>query len=131
MSEMTAVDREIAEKVLTEVEIGLASLLDHGAPHVIDLRRLPKMSEDAYKLVKETLGRGEASLLVDTTPRVEIIETAFAGVWWATYYRPSGDIATEMIEITFTPRLLTAGKAEAFVALDRLRKYNADKTQAA
>ena len=131
MSEMTAIDREIAEKILSEVEAGLASLLDRGTPHVIDLRRLPRMTEAAYNFVKEALGRGEASILVDTNARVEITETSFPGVWWATYHRPAGEIATEIIEITLVPRLLAVGKTEAAVGLNRLRKRNTNSTKAA
>jgi hydrogenase-1 operon protein HyaF len=124
---MSAVDHKIAEKVLLEVEAGLASLLDEGTAHVIDLRHLPRMSEAAYNFLQEALGRGEVSVLVDTTARVEIIETSIPGVWWATYRRPSGDIATEIIEIAFAPRMLTAGKAEAAAGLKRLQQRNVDQ----
>jgi hydrogenase-1 operon protein HyaF len=130
MSEMTGVEREIAEKLLSEVEAGLASLLETGTPHLIDLRQLPRMSEAVYQYVLEALGRGETSILIDASARVEISETSCPGVWWATYHRPSGEIATEIIEINFVPRLLAAGKAETAAGLNRLRKRRAENTQA-
>jgi hydrogenase-1 operon protein HyaF len=131
MSDLTPIEREIIEKVFDDVKEGLAALLETGAPQVIDLRRLPRMSEAVYNLVKETLGRGEASILIDTGARVEITETSFPGVWWATYFRSSGEIATEMIEISLVPRLLTVAKGEALAGLNRLKRREQDSSQAA
>ncbi|GLI93444.1 hydrogenase expression/formation C-terminal domain-containing protein [Methylocystis echinoides] len=131
MSAMTPAEQEIAEKVLSEVETGLASLLETGASSVIDLRMLPRMSEAVYQHVQEALGKGETSILIDASARVEIVESACPGVWWATYHRPSGEIATEIIEIGFVPRLLAAGKAETAVGLKRLKNRGIGKAQAA
>lgn len=131
MSDVTPIEREIVEKVLADVKDGLAAVLETGTPQVIDLRRLPRMSEAVYNLVKETLGRGEASILIEASARVEITETAFPGVWWATYFRSSGEIATEMIEISLVPRLLTVAKGEALAGLNRLKGREAGSSQAA
>lgn len=120
MSQISAAEREIAERVVSDVRDALVALVDHGKRHVIDLRAVPRMGEEAYRLLKEIFGIGEISAVVNTTDRAEILETGCPGVWWLTYYRASGDISTEMIEIALIPQILVATKAQASSSLEKL-----------
>jgi hydrogenase-1 operon protein HyaF len=120
MSEISAAEREIAERVIGDVREALGALVDHGKRHVIDLRAVPRMGEEAYRLLKDILGTGEISAVVNTTARAEIWETGCPGVWWLTYYRASGDISTEMIEVALIPQILVATKAQASLSREKL-----------
>jgi hydrogenase-1 operon protein HyaF len=129
MTEVSAAGREIAQRVIGEVREALIALAGDGTSHVIDLRRLPHMSPEAYSFLKEALGTGEVSARVDAVPRVEIAETGFPGVWWITYRRASEDIATEMIEVSFVPKILITAKAQVMAGVKRLTARSLVQTE--
>ena len=84
----------------------LKTLLDTGQNGTLDLRALPALGEDGYQFLKEKLGLGEVSALIQTFGRSEIQETAFPGIWWVAHYNQDDDILTELIEVNFLPELL-------------------------
>ncbi|MCA1975131.1 MAG: hydrogenase expression/formation protein [Caenispirillum sp.] len=75
-----------------------------GAP-VLDLGGLDAAALD---LLNRTLGEGEVSVLVRAPRRLEIQETAFAGVWRVRERNAAGGIAAERIEAGAMPAAVAA-----------------------
>ncbi|MBL8572233.1 MAG: hydrogenase expression/formation protein [Hyphomicrobiaceae bacterium] len=59
-------------------------------------------------LIDETLGEGEVSILVADTPRIEIQESVFAGVWRMTRRDDAGRSLADRVEIGAIPAVVKA-----------------------
>jgi hydrogenase-1 operon protein HyaF len=92
--------------------VRLEALLAEGRTDAIDLRALPVMTESDLERLRSHLGAGEVTARVEAMGVTEVAETAFPGVWWATYYGGDGDIVAERIEIARIPEILVAQDAD-------------------
>ena len=106
--------------LLHEIADLLDRLVSEDLSGAIDLRAMPLSPTDREAL-RARLGRGEIHAIVDAMGESEIYETAFAGVWWATYRSADGNVIAERIEITLVPELLKTHPADTEVAAARLR----------
>ncbi len=100
-----------AHAVLHEILTMLGQLAAEKPGGAIDLRGLPLNSAD-FAILRDQLGRGEVSVSVQAAGRLDIMETAIAGVWWHTHYTHEGDIITEIIEVTRCPDILASQPAD-------------------
>lgn len=97
-----------AVSLLEEVAVRLDALLTEGRSDAIDLRALPVMTDVDLERLRTYLGTGEVTAQVSALGITELVETAFPGVWWATYYGADGDVVAERIEIARVPEILAA-----------------------
>jgi hydrogenase-1 operon protein HyaF len=72
------------------------------------------------------LGEGEARATVDVAGETIVRETAYAGVWWVTYYGADKEVVADRIEITLVPAILKSHPADISAAAERLRHYIAE-----
>lgn len=75
-----------------------------GAPR-LDLAGL---DESALELLNQTLGQGEVSAIVRAPRRIDIQETAFAGVWRVRERDEDGSLAGDRIEACAIPQAIPA-----------------------
>jgi hydrogenase-1 operon protein HyaF len=115
-----ALKPDIVGRVLKEVQAALSELQDSGQTHAIDLRQLPRMSPETYQALRDAMWQGEVSAVVDAQVKVEVAETQFPGVWWVRHLNESGEIATEIIEITEMPAILRPHRVEIRAGLKKL-----------
>ena len=101
-----------AVSLLGEVAVRLDALLTEGRSDAIDLRALPVMTEADLERLRGYLGTGEVTAQVSALGMTELVETAFPGVWWATYYGADDDVVAERIEIARVPEILAAQDAD-------------------
>jgi hydrogenase-1 operon protein HyaF len=112
----------IAKTVLQDIKAALREWLDTGRPGAIDLKNVPHMAREPYDYLKEVLGTGEATIVIDAMARVEIRETQYPGVWWVTHVNDRGETATEIIEITEMPAILKPHAVDVRAGLRRLEE---------
>lgn len=112
----------IAIGVLHEVAALLARFIETGQTAVIDLRNQPWMNESTYRYLREALGKGEVTAVVDADRQVEVTETQYAGVWWLTHRNEQGAIVTELIDVTTIPDILKPHAAEMRAGLKRIEQ---------
>ena len=113
---------DIAKKLLQDVSEALAQLADSGQMSVIDLKLVPRMTPDTYRYLKDNLSVGEARILIRADITIDILETAFPGVWWITHQSEQGEIVTEIIEVAPTPAILKPHRAEIAAGQKRLAR---------
>lgn len=101
-----------AVSLLEEVAVRLEALLSEGRSDAIDLRALPVMTDVDLERLRGYLGTGEVTAQVSALGITELVETAYPGVWWATYYGADGDVVAERIEIARVPEMLAAQEAD-------------------
>ena len=109
----------MAEAVLHEVADLLATFAQTGAPGAIDLTSIPLTREDRAELERR-LGRGEVEATLAAAGRSELWETVYAGVWWVRHYGEGDKVATESIEITRCPQILSSHPDDMRAAVARL-----------
>lgn len=96
--------------VLREILQAMRELATEGRESVIDLRSLPFGPGDERAL-KETLGVGEVSALVQALGASEVEETAYPGVWWIEHRSPDGALVAKSVEITYIRNCCAASPA--------------------
>ncbi len=107
-----------ADAIIWETLAKLTHFAASGEASTIDLGGLPMSNRDRAAL-DDFLGRGEVSATLDVIGRSEVWETQFAGVWRVRHHGAEG-IATDLIEITVCPRILSADRRDAETAARRL-----------
>lgn len=113
---------DIAKRLLHDVSEALVQLSDSGRMSVIDLKQVPRMTPDTYQYLKDNLSVGEARILIRADITIDILETAFPGVWWITHQSEQGDIVTEIIEVAPIPGILRPHRAEIAAGQQRLAR---------
>ena len=98
--------------LLREIADRLERLAGQGEEEAIDLRALPVMGPEEIAGLREMLGTGEVTARVEAMGPTEVRETAYAGVWWITYYGADGAVLAEHIEIAHMPDILRARDAD-------------------
>ncbi|MEF8792440.1 hydrogenase expression/formation C-terminal domain-containing protein [Thiohalorhabdus sp.] len=106
--------------LLQEIAVRLDRLVSGGEPEAIDLRALPIMTEEDLQQLRDLLGTGEVTATVQAMGATELEETAFPGVWWATYFGADGDMVAERIEMAWVPDILVAQAADVRTGLQQL-----------
>lgn len=106
--------------LLHEIATLMQTLVDKGEEGCIDLRSLPLAPGD-YDRLRALLGEGEALAKVDAAGETTVRETAYAGVWWVTYYSTDNEVVADRLEITLVPAILKSHPADVGAAARRLR----------
>lgn len=76
---------------------------EEGKPNVF---ALDDISPDGRKLIDEVLGEGEVSIIVEESPRIEVQESVFAGVWRIRRRDESGRVVADRIEVASMPSVV-------------------------
>ncbi|MCI4680684.1 hydrogenase expression/formation protein [Rhodoblastus acidophilus] len=111
-------DSGFADALLWEAIARLTDFAASGESSSIDLGGLPMSNRDRESL-DDFLGRGEVSATIEVAGRTEVWETRFSAVWRVRHFG-DGKIATDLIEITSCPRILSADRRDAEVAARRM-----------
>ncbi len=115
--------------LLHEIAALAQALVDTGEEGSIDLRSLPLAPGD-YEQLRSLLGDGEARATVDAGGETTVRETAYAGVWWVTYYSGDKEVVADRIEITLVPAIMKSHPADVAAAAARLQRYIAERLKA-
>jgi hydrogenase-1 operon protein HyaF len=78
------------------------------------------MTEDDLQQLRDVLGVGEVTATVHAMGATELEETAYPGVWWASYFGADGDLVAERIELAWVPEILVTQAADARAGLQQL-----------
>lgn len=111
--------------LLHEIAALAQVLADKGEEGCIDLRSLPLAPGD-YEQLQALLGEGEAQATVSAAGETRVRETAYAGVWWVTYYDTDNEVVADRIEITLVPTILKSHPVDVEAAARRLQRYIAE-----
>ncbi len=112
-------DDGLVDALLMEVAALLHRLVELGEPGSIDLRGLP-LSATCIETLKQRLGQGEVTVLLDAAGRSEIHETSFPGVWWTRHADEAGRTVATLIEVTIVPAIVCAGVEDIRRGMGRL-----------
>jgi len=110
----------LVHTVLEAVRKALERFVGAGTSEAIDLRSAPHMDAATYQSLKDVLGQGEVSALVEAELKVEVSETRYPGVWWLTHRDEQGAIVAEFIEVVEIPEILRPHGADIRAGLKRL-----------
>ncbi len=69
---------------------------------------IDRIAPAGRSLVDETLGEGEVSIVIDSTPRIEIQESVFAGIWRVRRRNGEGEIVADRVEVATVPAAVLA-----------------------
>lgn len=111
---------DIVNQLLRDIQAGLTDLLANGQVHAIDLRQLPRMSAEVYQALRDALGQGEVSAVIQAQVKIEIAETQYPGVWWLRHFNARDEITTEILEITEMPVILKPHPVDMRSGLQKL-----------
>ena len=103
--------RELAEQV--------RRLLDTGETSAIDLSALPLTPADLDWL-REKLGAGEISVILQASGESTLNETACSGLWWVTHHNEQGAVTSQFIEVSFVPELVKAHPQDVEIGRENL-----------
>ena len=106
--------------IVNEIEAMLDDLLAGGPGASIDLRSLP-MSPHDYEILRQVLGDGEVSAVVQALGPTHVRETAVSGVWWVSHCNGDDQIVAEFIEIAQAPAILMTHPDDLCDAKNTLR----------
>lgn len=106
--------------ILAEIASRLDRLVTDGEPGAIDLRSLPMSAADRRELI-ETLGEGEATIVLKLDGDTTIRETGVPGVWWNEHRDRRGEVSAAYIEIARVPAILPVETDELTRAAAGLR----------
>lgn len=106
-----------------EIAVSLDRLLNSGEGTVVDLQALPFLTEEERQHLQRLLGQGEVNATVAAMGPTEVMETAYPGVWWVTYYGADGDVVAERIEVARMPGILPSQDPDIRAGLGRLREH--------
>jgi hydrogenase-1 operon protein HyaF len=110
-----------ARALLRELEAMLERFVERDERGSIDLRSLPLLPGD-YERLRETLGTGEVSALVQAMGATEVHETAIPGIWWVRHFDEAGEVSAELIEVTDVPEILKTHPADVRRGWEALRE---------
>jgi HupH hydrogenase expression protein, C-terminal conserved region len=111
-------DSGFADALIAETLARLTRFAENGETASIDLGGLPMTNRDREAL-DNFLGRGEVSATIEVIGPTEVWETQFSGVWRVRHFGESA-VATDLIEITTCPRILSADRRDAKSATRRM-----------
>jgi hydrogenase-1 operon protein HyaF len=94
-------------------------LLDSSEPSAIDLSALPLTPADLDWL-RDKLGTGEISVVLQANGESTLDETACPGVWWVTHRNEQGAVTSQFIEVTFVPELVKAHPQDVAIGREQL-----------
>jgi len=94
-------------------------LLDSGESSAIDLSALPLTPADLDWL-RDKLGTGEISVVLQANGESTLDETACPGVWWVTHRNEQGAVTSQFIEVTFVPELVKAHPQDVAIGREQL-----------
>jgi hydrogenase-1 operon protein HyaF len=106
--------RDVLQAFLSHLQRWLA---DDGAPVALDLAGLPPAT---LRVLNETLGEGEVSVLVAGVDEIRIQETVFSGVWRQQHFQSSGALLHDVLLAAPIPPL--AGDVARQRGATRLRE---------
>ncbi len=109
----------MAQSLFSEIADRLSVLSATGEKSAIDLHSLPLTPADLKEL-ETLLGRGEVEAQLEVAGKSEIWETGYSGVWWVRHYGDAGKIASQSIENTACPKILTADADDIAAAAARM-----------
>jgi hydrogenase-1 operon protein HyaF len=110
-----------AKALITDIYSRFQALAEHDKTDVIDLRHLPPLGEDGYRLLREWFIGGEATATVKGQGKSVASESRYPGIWWVTHYNEENEIITELIEITHVPAILGSQHEDIRIAKDRFK----------
>lgn len=93
--------------ILVELESALASYLQTGNRHSINLSLLP-LSEAEVEFIDERLGRGPVDVLSRAYGKCQVISTQTPNVWWVRYYNAMGTLILNTLEVVAIPQVVCA-----------------------
>lgn len=76
---------------------------EEGKPTVFSL---DEITPEGRGLVDEVLGEGEVSIIVEESPRIEVQESVFAGVWRIRRRDERGHVVADRIEVASMPSVV-------------------------
>ncbi len=117
----------MVDAVLREIAEHMQAVAGGVERRVVTLRGLPIGPAD-YRVLRETLGTGEARVEVTLGGVVEAQETAFAGVWWVKNSNDEGLVLAEEIEIARAPMILAADRDDIRAGASALSARLASRT---
>lgn len=106
--------------LIQEIAVAVDRLLNRGEGTVIDLRALSFLTDEDREELHALLGEGEVAATVEAVGPTEVVETAYPGVWWVTYWNSDGEVLAERIEIARTPDILATQETDMRDGLGRL-----------
>jgi len=106
--------------LVQEVAVAVDRLLNRGEGSVIDLRALSFLTDEDREELHALLGEGEVAATVEAVGPTEVVETAYPGVWWVTYWNTDGEVLAERIEVARTPDILVTQETDMRDGLGRL-----------
>ncbi len=117
------------DALMHEITTLLGDFVANGQQAAIDLHGLPLLDEDKQQL-RDLLGPGEVSAIVDTLGRTKIFETGYGGVWWISHMGSDGRPDFEQIAITDIPEILRTHAADAKDSWRQLKnRFNPPKRE--
>ena len=111
---------ENLKPLLMEVEQALRELIDSGKETIIDLAAMPFSDQDELDL-REFLGSGEVSAIMNAYGPTSIEETGLPGVWWVEHKDAEERRLTLHLEITRVPAILMTPEDDLGNSLSRLQ----------
>jgi hydrogenase-1 operon protein HyaF len=106
--------------LLQEVTVALDRLLREGEGAIIDLTGQAFLGEKEREELHARLGEGEVSATVEALGPTEVVETAYPGVWWVTYWNDRGEVVAERLEIARLPGILAAQETDIRSGIQQL-----------
>ncbi|HET7525948.1 MAG TPA: hydrogenase expression/formation C-terminal domain-containing protein [Burkholderiaceae bacterium] len=107
-------DVDGAKAVLADFVARLGASLDAGAGDATPAIELLGLTPDTQRVLNETLGEGEVSVIVDAQPNtVRIQETVFAGVWREQWVAADGTLVSDVLRAAPIPPVVTERAAAA------------------
>lgn len=64
------------------------------------------VAPEGRRLIDETLGEGEVSIIIDDQPRIEIQESVFSGIWRIRRRNAAGQIVADRVEVAPIPSIV-------------------------
>jgi hydrogenase-1 operon protein HyaF len=111
------------QPLLLQLEQALQELVDNGSPALIDLSAMPFSTQDEQDL-RERLGRGEVSAMIDAFGPTLIQETAYPGVWLVEHQDAQQRRLTLHLEVARAPGILLTPQDDLADSLAALRRDN-------
>lgn len=115
--------------LMLQIEQALKELLDDGSSSVIDLAAMPFSSQDEEDL-RQQLGQGEVSAILEAFGPTLLQETALPGVWLVEHKDAEGRRLTLHLEISRVPSILVTPEADIVDGLEVLKAANRSSDQA-
>lgn len=86
----------------------IRDLADEWRPGRVASLDLMEVGTAGRSLLDETLGEGEVSIVVEGSPRIEIQESVFAGIWRVRRRDADGTVTSDRVEVAPIPSAVAA-----------------------